>query len=288
MDLWTLFLWLPLSLALEVNLMNTKLETSDLKWTSYPKVDGQWDEMSGLDDEGTPVRTYEICNAHLSNQNNWLRTNYIQRGLASNAYVEITFTMLECSFLSRAGRSCKETFNLYYYQANHDLANDHFPPWMENPWVRVDTVAADFLGRPNRRVSSGSTRINVKTLRIGPLTGDGFYLAFQDQGACMALLAVRVFYRVCPAVVASLASFPKTVSEGLVVSAEGSCVEGAEGPQGRRPTMYCREDGEWAKPAVGECACVAGREEKDGRTKCAAYSRAVQHVGQRMMGAVVQ
>ncbi|XP_041443347.1 ephrin type-B receptor 4-like [Xenopus laevis] len=250
--------------------MNTKLETSDLKWTSYPKVDGQWDEMSGLDDEGTPVRTYEICNAHLSNQNNWLRTNYIQRGLASNAYVEITFTMLECSFLSRAGRSCKETFNLYYYQANHDLANDHFPPWMENPWVRVDTVAADFLGRPNRRVSSGSTRINVKTLRIGPLTGDGFYLAFQDQGACMALLAVRVFYRVCPAVVASLASFPKTVSEGLVVSAEGSCVEGAEGPQGRRPTMYCREDGEWAKPAVGECACVAGREEKDGRTKCAA------------------
>ncbi|KAM8974066.1 ephrin type-B receptor 4 [Pelodytes ibericus] len=248
--------------------MNTKVETSDLKWTVYPKVDGQWDEMSGLDEEQTVVRIYEICNAHLSGQNNWLRTKYIRRGPARYVYVELTFTMLECASLERAGRSCKETFNLYYYQSSTDLANDHFPPWMENPWVKVDTIAADFLGRPGGRGTS--TRINVKTLRLGPLTAPGFYLAFQDQGACMALLAVRVFYRQCPAVVASLATFPETVSEGLVVSAEGNCVDGAEGSLGRRPTMYCREDGEWAKPAAGECVCLAGREEKEGRTKCTA------------------
>ncbi|XP_053320180.1 ephrin type-B receptor 4 [Spea bombifrons] len=268
MDLRLLLLWIPLSLALEVTLMNTKQETSDLKWTVYPKADGQWDETSGLDEEMTPVRTYEICKVNLPGQNNWLRTNYIRRSPARYVYVEITFTVVECASLEHAGRSCKETFNLYYYQSSTDLANDHFPPWLENPWVKVDTVAADFLGRPGGR--GVSARPNVKTLRIGPLTGAGFYLAFQDQGACMALLAVRVFYRLCPAVVASLARFPGTVSEGLVVSAEGSCVEGAEGSLGRRPTMYCREDGEWAKPAAGECVCVAGREEKDGRTKCMA------------------
>ncbi|CAI9571224.1 unnamed protein product, partial [Staurois parvus] len=210
----------------------------------------------------------EICNAHLSGQNNWLRTNYIRRGPAHHAYVEITFTMMECASISRAGRTCKETFNLYYYQANSDLANEHFPPWMENPWVKVDTVAADTLGRPSGRGSGSSMRSNVKTLRLGPLKSAGFYLAFQDQGACMAVLAVRVYYRLCPAVVASLATFPETVPDGLVVSAEGSCVEGAEGSLGRRPTMYCKEDGEWAKPAAGECVCTAGREEKDGRTKC--------------------
>ncbi|KAM4675470.1 ephrin type-B receptor 4 [Discoglossus pictus] len=265
-----LLLWIPLSLTLEVTLMNTKLETSDLRWTTYPKWEGQWDESSGLDEEQTPVRTYEICNPHLSGQNNWLRTNYIERGPTLYAYVEVTFTMLECSTLTRAGRSCKETFNLFYYEEDADSANDHYPPWMENPWVKVDTVAADFLGRRGSRGSGSSTRINVKTLRLGPLKSKGFYLAFQDQGACMALLAVRVFYRLCPAAVASLANFPETVSEGLVVSADGKCVDGAEGSLGRRPTMYCREDGEWAKPAAGECTCMAGREEKDGRTKCTA------------------
>ncbi|XP_075437562.1 ephrin type-B receptor 4-like, partial [Ascaphus truei] len=182
-----------------------------------------------LDEEQTPVRTHQICNAHLPGQNNWLRTGYIRRGPARRAYAEVTFNVLECASLPRAGRSCKETFNLYYYQSDADAASEHSPPWMENPWVKVDTVAADFLARPSSRGSGGgASRTNVKTLRLGPLTSPGFYLAFQDQGACMALLAVRVYYRLCPGTVASLARFPETVSEGLVVSAEGSCVEGAE------------------------------------------------------------
>ncbi|XP_072006164.1 ephrin type-B receptor 4 isoform X1 [Engystomops pustulosus] len=262
-----LLLWTPAALALEVTLMNTKLETSDLGWTTYPRSSSQWDESSGLDEENTPVRTYEICNPNLPQQNNWLRTNYIPRGLAHHIYVEITFTMMECASIPSAGRSCKETFNLYYYPANSNVATDHFPNWMENPWIKVDTVAADTLGRPSDRVRGGSLRSNVKTLRLGPLRESGLYLAFLDQGACMALLAVRVFYRRCPAVVASLASFPETVPAGLVVSVEGSCVSGAEG---KRPTMYCREDGEWARPAAGDCVCLAGREETDGRTKCTA------------------
>ncbi|XP_069623665.1 ephrin type-B receptor 4 isoform X3 [Ranitomeya imitator] len=270
MDPRLLLLWTPLSLALEVTLMNTKQETSDLRWTIYPKLKDkdQWDESSGIDEENIPVRTYEICNSHLPDQNNWLRTGFIPRGPAHHVYIEITFTMMECASITRAGRSCKETFNLYYYPANSDIANDHFPKWMENPWIKVDTVAADTLARQTGRVKGAPMRSNIKTLRLGPLKENGFYLAFLDQGACMAVLAVRVFYRKCPAVVASLASFPETVPAGLVVPAEGSCVEGAEGSLGRRPIMYCREDGEWAKPAAGECVCEAGREEKDGRTKC--------------------
>ncbi|XP_069806232.1 ephrin type-B receptor 4 isoform X2 [Dendropsophus ebraccatus] len=265
-----LLLWTPAALAVEVILMHTKVETSDLRWTTYPRVDGQWDETSGLDEDQTPVRTYEICNPHLPDQNNWLRTGYIPRGPAHHIYVEITFTMMECASITRAGRSCKETFNLYYYPANSDIANDHFPKWMENPWIKVDTVAADFLARPSARGSGASMRSNVKTVRLGPLKENGFYLAFLDQGACMAVLAVRVFYRLCPTVVASLATFPETVPTALVVSAEGTCVDGAKAPPGRRPSMYCREDGEWAKRAADECVCIAGREEKDGRTKCTA------------------
>ncbi len=54
----------------------------------------------------------------------------------------------------------------------------------------MDTVAADFLLR-----KGGEKKFNAKTLRLGPLTKRGFYLAFQAQGACMALLSVRVFLR---------------------------------------------------------------------------------------------
>ncbi|KTG06812.1 hypothetical protein cypCar_00045908, partial [Cyprinus carpio] len=42
-------------------LMNTKLETSDLRWTIYPSSDPEWEEMSGLDEEGNSVRTFQIC-----------------------------------------------------------------------------------------------------------------------------------------------------------------------------------------------------------------------------------
>ena len=46
------------------------------------------------------------------------------------------------------------------------------------------------------------------------------YLAFQSQGACMALLAVRVYYRKCPALIHSFTSFPETIPHTLVQQVE--------------------------------------------------------------------
>ncbi|NXK57047.1 EPHB4 protein, partial [Chauna torquata] len=39
--LWLLCLWVPLGLAEEETLLNTRLETTDLKWTVYPPGEGQ-------------------------------------------------------------------------------------------------------------------------------------------------------------------------------------------------------------------------------------------------------
>ena len=47
-------------------------------------------------------------------------------------------------------------------------------------------MAAEHLTR-KRPGAEATGKVNVKTLRLGPLTKAGFYLAFQDQGACMAL-----------------------------------------------------------------------------------------------------
>lgn len=117
------------------------------------------------------------------------------------------FSMMDCSRLNQ--RHCRETFNLYYYQTERDEATPTHPAWMENPYVKVATVAADHL-------SGYSKRSNVKLLRLEQLRKAGLYLAFQSQGACMALLAVRVFYRKCPPLRRAFASFPETIPHSLV------------------------------------------------------------------------
>lgn len=115
--------------------------------------------------------------------------------------------MMDCSRLNQ--RHCRETFNLYYHQTERDEATPTHPAWMENPYVKVATVAADHL-------SGYDKRSNVKRLRLEQLRKAGLYLAFQSQGACMALLAVRVFYRKCPPLRRAFASFPETIPHSLV------------------------------------------------------------------------
>ncbi len=98
----------------------------------------QWEEVSGLDEENNSVRTYQICQADGSSSH-WLRSKLIERRGATQVYVELLFTMIECSSRSTHHRSCKETFNLYYYQSDTADATATHPAWMENPYTKVHT-----------------------------------------------------------------------------------------------------------------------------------------------------
>lgn len=258
--------WVFMASAEEEVLMNTKTETSDLKWTIYSNAKPEWEEVSGLDEENNSVRIYQILQTNGSSSH-WLRSGFIERRGASQVYVELRFTMMECSSRSTHHRSCKETFNLYYYQTDSNEATYTYPPWMENPYVKVDTVAADFLLRKD-----GERKFNVKILRLGPLTKRGFYLAFQAQGASMALLSVRVFFKKCPPLISALSSFSETVPHTLVQEAQGVCVENAEqqGPRPRPPKLFCGEDGQWVGQPTTSCACKAGFEPAEGNTRCTA------------------
>uniref|UniRef100_A0A671KN71 receptor protein-tyrosine kinase n=1 Tax=Sinocyclocheilus anshuiensis TaxID=1608454 RepID=A0A671KN71_9TELE len=258
--------WQERNVKSEKVLMNTKTETSDLKWTTNSHSKPEWEEISGLDEENNSVRTYQICQADGSSSH-WLRSKLIERQEASQVYVELLFTMIECSSRITHHRSCKETFNLYYYQSDTDDATATHPAWMENPYTKVDTVAADFLLR-----KGGEKKFNVKTLRLGPLTKLGFYLAFQAQGACMALLSVRVFLKKCPALTCSLSVFPETVPRSLVQEAVGQCVANAEqpGPNPRPPKMFCGEDGQWVDQPTTTCTCLPGFEASHGELECRA------------------
>ncbi|XP_072525449.1 ephrin type-B receptor 1 isoform X3 [Salminus brasiliensis] len=248
--------------AMEETMMDTRTATAELGWTAYPA--SGWEEVSGYDENLNTIRTYQVCNVFESSQNNWLLTTFIQRRAAQRVYVEMRFTVRDCSSIPRVPGSCKETFNLYYYESDQVIATKGTAFWMEAPYLKVDTIAAD---ESFSQVDFGGRlmKVNTEVRSFGPLSKNGFYLAFQDYGACMSLLSVRVFYKKCPSVVQNFAVFPETMtgaeSTSLVI-ARGMCIPNSE--EVDVPIkLYCNGDGEWMVP-IGSCTCKAGFEPDNG------------------------
>ncbi|XP_069558351.1 ephrin type-B receptor 3-like isoform X4 [Brachyistius frenatus] len=259
-------LLLPVVSAVEETLMDTKWATTELAWTAHPETG--WEEVSGYDDAMNPIRTYQVCNVRELNQNNWLRSDFIPRKDVLRVYVEMKFTVRDCNSIPNIPGSCKETFNLFYYESDSDSATATSPFWMENPYVKVDTIAPD---ESFSMLESG--RVNTKVRSFGPLSKAGFYLAFQDLGACMSLISVRVFYKKCSTTIANFAVFPETATGAEATSlviAPGTCVPNAL--EVSVPLkLYCNGDGEWMVP-VGACTCSAGFESAMKDTQCQACS----------------
>uniref|UniRef100_A0A3B3SK85 receptor protein-tyrosine kinase n=1 Tax=Paramormyrops kingsleyae TaxID=1676925 RepID=A0A3B3SK85_9TELE len=246
----------------EQTVMDTRTATAELGWTAYPA--SGWEEVSGYDENLNTIRTYQVCNVFEPSQNNWLLTTFIKRRGAQRIYVEMRFTVRDCSSIPYVPGSCKETFNLYYYETDAVIATKGSAFWMEAPYLKVDTIAAD---ESFSQVDFGGRlmKVNTEVRSFGPLSRRGFYLAFQDYGACMSLLSVRVFFKRCPSVVQNFAVFPETMtgaeSTSLVI-ARGVCVPNSE--EVDVPIkLYCNGDGEWMVP-IGSCTCKAGYEPDNG------------------------
>ncbi|XP_056269869.1 ephrin type-B receptor 3-like isoform X5 [Pseudoliparis swirei] len=259
-------LLLPVVSAVEETLMDTKWATTELAWTAHPETG--WEEVSGYDDTMNPIRTYQVCNVREVNQNNWLRSDFIPRKDVLRVYVEMKFTVRDCNSIPNIPGSCKETFNLFYYESDSDSATATSPFWMENPYAKVDTIAPD---ESFSMLESG--RVNTKIRSFGPLSKAGFYLAFQDLGACMSLISVRVLYKKCSTTIANFAVFPETATGAEATSlviAPGTCVPNAL--EVSVPLkLYCNGDGEWMVP-VGACTCSSGFEPAIKDTQCQACS----------------
>ncbi|XP_069753107.1 ephrin type-B receptor 3-like isoform X4 [Narcine bancroftii] len=259
-----LYFFFPLTMAVEETLMDSRWATAELGWTAHPETG--WEEVSGYDDGMNPIRTYQVCNVMDANQNNWLRTTYIERKDVQRVYVEMKFTVRDCNSIPNIPGSCKETFNLFYYESDTDSATTTTPFWMENPYVKVDTIAPD---ESFSKLESG--RVNTKIKSFGPLSKSGFYLAFQDLGSCMSIISLRVYYKKCPSEIANFAIFPETVTGAeptSLVIAPGTCLSNAN--EVSVPLkLYCNGDGEWMVP-VGACTCSAGYEPAEKDTVCQA------------------
>uniref|UniRef100_A0A3Q3FNK7 Ephrin type-A receptor 8 n=1 Tax=Kryptolebias marmoratus TaxID=37003 RepID=A0A3Q3FNK7_KRYMA len=223
----------------------------------------QWDAINEMDEYFTPIHTYQVCNVMSPSQNNWLRTGWITREGARRIYIEVKFTLRDCNSMPGVLGTCKETFNLYYSESDRPVGSSI----RENQFIKIDTIAADesFTG-----VDLGVRRLklNTEVRGVGPLNRRGFYLAFQDIGACIALTSVRVYYKRCVGLSRNLAVFTDVVTgadSSSLVEVRGQCVDHAE--ERDTPKMYCSAEGEWLVP-IGRCVCSAGFEEH--RESCVA------------------
>ncbi|XP_055922220.1 ephrin type-B receptor 1-B isoform X2 [Eupeodes corollae] len=241
----------------QVILLDTTREAT-LEWTRYPygpqaQTPG-WVEESFTDFvKGINWRSYVVCDVAYHNVNNWLWSPFIDRGPANRLYIEIQFTIRDCSLFPGNALSCKETFSLLFYE--FDAATREPPPWQPESYKLIARIAAG-EGRFNQN-SDVDINTEVKSIAV---TKKGVYFAFRDQGACISVLAVKVYYITCPSVTENFAHFNETPTGREITIIEkqnGTCVNNAEPYE--PPTYLCKGDGKWTI-LTGGCRCKVGFE----------------------------
>ncbi len=184
------------------------------------------------------------------------------RNHANRIHVKIDFTMYSCQSIPQAELAvCKETFEIYYHERDSDSATDTSPPWTVGPdaYTKVKRIAAD--GRFSDPDTPSHTVINHVDEHF-PVTRGGFYIALRDQGACMAILKLEVYYVICPFVVMNFAQFQKTETEATetdLVEVYGMCVDNSQKLGSQNPVYQCKGNGEWTL-MQGACGCSPGFE----------------------------
>uniref|UniRef100_A0A8C9PIN5 Ephrin type-A receptor 8 n=1 Tax=Spermophilus dauricus TaxID=99837 RepID=A0A8C9PIN5_SPEDA len=214
----------------------------------------QWDSINEVDESFRPIHTYQVCNVMSPNQNNWLRTSWVPRDGARRVYAEIKFTLRDCNSMPGVLGTCKETFNLYYLESDRDLGSST----QESQFLKIDTIAADesFTGAD---LGVRRLKLNTEVRGVGPLSKRGFYLAFQDIGACLAILSLRIYYKKCPAMVRNLAAFSEAVTgadSSSLVEVRGQCVRHSE--ERDTPKMPAGWPGSLTHRCFSPTACELG------------------------------
>merc|ERR1712223_770636 len=239
-----------------------------LDWTRYPygpnsSTPGWVEESFTNFEKGINWRSYVVCDVSYANVNNWLWTPFITRHDANRIHIEIKFSLRNGDLFPGNAVKCKETFSLLYYE--FDAATREPPPWEPESYKLIDRIAAD----EGRFTDTNEVIINTETRSID-VTKKGVYFAFRDQGACLSLLAVKVYYLTCPEITVGFAHYPETATGAEVSSIEkvlGKCTDHSVAVS--QPSYLCKGDGSWIYN-TGQCACMAGYEADEASQTCEA------------------
>ena len=210
-------------------------------------------------------RTQYVCDITSERRvDNWLRSPYFKRQQAQRIEIELGFSIRDCSTFQTPNeiRSCRETFELYIHENDSD---DNNLNW--SSYKLIDIIAGNRFTSNNYGNQFSTNRnnltVNVKTRGIS-VQKNGFYIAFRDQGACISLLYVKIYYRLCEDTSIGLIHFPETsIGSSLtdIVERYGMCAINSKTIQ--KPLGFCKGNGEWTFQELSlhdSCHCQPGYE----------------------------
>jgi hypothetical protein len=238
-------------------LLDTSETTSDLVtgdattgWTT--PAASMWNDVTSHDEDYNTIRVLQICNSKARVQKqSWIISPFIHHNNSTIVFLEVKYRIRSCATIK--SKTCNEDFDVMVNMADGpgQMASTESSAWKQ-------------VGR--------MTGISTKTVEIGPINRNGFFVAFKDFGSCSAVLHTRIYYNYCPQVVSGLAKFEPISTTNVDQRARGKCIPNAQPiVPNQAAENICTPSGEWNPQSV-RCVCKAGYEHNDDFTDCLACS----------------
>ena len=211
---WLTVLLPILASSREIELLNTI--NGNKGWVSHETTgyeDLGWSESSIMGSQGL---SFEYCpdDKYYSVPETWFRSPWIPTKIGQKS---ITSLLIEIEFSGQIGNAYTE---LRYFKSDSDVATSTFPVWSTHAWYLLDKLNIyDDTGLDRKFQRFNLTDID---------NTDGVYIAVRTgEMSCIALSAIRVYYRVCEATVENLIKFEESPSS-YYHQVNGECVENSK------------------------------------------------------------
>ena len=203
---------------------------------------------------------YTVCDlseTRTNYTNSWLVSEYVDLQGANEVLIELEFTTRQCP---PGLPYCKQSFDVYLLQTNGALVNGITK-------VQVQSGNFSFVGSVNATnlwTPGNAQQVDRVNMTFAVYGGGGLYIAFQDRGACIALISVKLSFAYCPNDVHHGAVFQKTPAPSVSqynITVNGNCSDGASiSLSNSTLSLRCLSSGQWEADDKVRCLCTAGYE----------------------------
>jgi hypothetical protein len=250
----------------KILLDSTSFQGGELNWDKEAFGDSNelpgWKEQSFNQKSGSGEvwRVHFVCDIASSNPNNWLRLPLINRDEANRILIKLEYTIRECKKYPGEIRSCKETFQMLYAEVDGGSSSNNVtappPDFSESNYKYLKTIAPNSGDENGRKLDVAHQMMTTESANPEsaifrtqvdlPLSSDkkGVYIVFRDQGACVSLLSIKVYYTLCASQVHNLVLYPRTPTGSNLtdlIRKSGECISNAESKS--TPYAYCQTNG---------------------------------------------
>lgn len=163
--------------------------------------------------------------------------------------IEVEYRLRNCP--QNVGPHCKTYFGLYAYDTDTKKVSVPYPG--KGMYRKVDIIT------PGNLTSPGSLRLYTYHGKV-TTKAQGVYMAFRDQGACIAIQKVTISYNYCSERSGVLVRFPRAPAPSNGSHpVEGECTD-ANSVSDVKLSGLCLSSGKWKIADGMECHCKAGYE----------------------------